>query len=263
MIVFASICPHPPLLIPTIGKENLKQVKKTETAMKKLEEDFYAAKPDTVVIISPHSPLIPNAFGINMAENYTAHLNDFGDFSFKLHFAANKDLAHRLKERAEDQQFPVVLVSQPELDHGITVPLFYLTRHRPNIPLVPLSFSMMDLPTHLKFGKIIRDEIQSDKSRVAVVASGDLSHRLTEGAPAGYSAMGARFDRELTKLIKKNNVEGILGLDQELVDEAGECGLRSITILLGILDEINYQPEILSYEGPFGVGYLVANFKLS
>lgn len=47
--------------------------------------------------------------------------------------------------------------------------------------------------------------------------------------------------------------------------EAGECGLRSFSFLLGILEEskINWKPEVLSYEGPFGVGYLVANFRLN
>jgi len=51
-------------------------------------------------------------------------------------------------------------------------------------------------------------------------------------------------------------------MDKNLVEEAGECGYRSIIILLGALDGLDWKPEILSYEAPFGVGYLVANFKI-
>jgi hypothetical protein len=36
----------------------------------------------------------------------------------------------------------------------------------------------------------------------------------------------------------------------------------SILILLGILDEVKHEPQLLSYEYPFGVGYLTMEFKL-
>ncbi len=42
--------------------------------------------------------------------------------------------------------------------------------------------------------------------------------------------------------------------------KAGECGMRSIAMLLGVINEVDLKPNILSYEGPFGVGYLVAEF---
>ena len=59
----------------------------------------------------------------------------------------------------------------------------------------------------------------------------------------------------------KKDIKGILNLDLDFVEAAGECGLRSILILLGALDGLNWKPEILSYEAPFGVGYLVTNIK--
>jgi len=54
----------------------------------------------------------------------------------------------------------------------------------------------------------------------------------------------------------------IANLDHELIEKAAQCGYRSILILLGVLNNVSYQTEILSYEAPFGVGYLVANLKL-
>ena len=105
--------------------------------------------------------------------------------------------------------------------------------------------------------------LSEKNKKIAVIASGDLSHCVTKDAPAGYSPRGKEFDEKLVELITNKNITGILKIDQGLIEEAGECGLRSIMILLGLLERINYTPEILSYEAPFGVGYLVANFKLN
>ena len=60
------------------------------------------------------------------------------------------------------------------------------------------------------------------------------------------------------KYLENYQVEKILTMDPDLVQAAGECGLRSIAVLLGCLDGEAVQTEILSYEGPFGVGYPVA-----
>ena len=99
--------------------------------------------------------------------------------------------------------------------------------------------------------------------KYALIASGDLSHCLKKEGPYGFHPDGPKFDKALIDALKEKNIEKILKLDETYPD-AGECGLRSFCFLLGILEEsgINYQPEILSCEGPFGVGYLVANFKL-
>jgi len=262
MLVFSAICPHPPLLIPEIGKENLKQVQKTQKAMKKLEEIFYARKVDSVVIISPHQDLIPDAFAINLAEKFEVDFKEFGDFSTRLSFKSNTSFAHRLKEALEDHRFPAVLINKNKLDHGCGLPLYYLTSHYENLPITPISFSLMDLKTHYDFGKIISNEIHHTNERIAVIASGDLSHRLTENAPAGFSPKGKEFDKKLIEHLQKKETDKILKMDPELIEEAGECGLRSIIIMLGILNRKKYNVDIFSYEGPFGVGYLVANFSL-
>jgi AmmeMemoRadiSam system protein B len=262
MLTFAAICPHPPLLIPNIGQENIKQVIKTKTALEKLEEEFYASKPESVIIISPHSPMMPDAFCVNIAEQFSGNFQEFGDLATKLQFKSNLAFSHRLKERLEDHRFPALLINQDSLDHGVLVPLFYLTAHLPNLPITPISFSLLDLKTHFDFGRIIAEEIHQTNQRIAVIASGDLSHRLTKAAPAGYSQQGKVFDQKLIEYLQKKEAEEIINLDPGLIEEAGECGLRSIMILLGVLNRKEYQSEILSYEGPFGVGYLVANFKL-
>ena len=153
-------------------------------------------------------------------------------------------------------------VNNTELDHGAAAPLFYLTQNLKDTPIVPLGYSMLSYQDHFNFGLELQKIINQTDKKIAVIASGDLSHRLTPDAPAGFSPKGNIFDEKLVKLINQKNTDEILNLDENLIEEAGECGLRSFIILLGVLDNTEYTPEILSYEGPFGVGYLVANFGL-
>ena len=128
--------------------------------------------------------------------------------------------------------------------------------------MVPLTFSWLPLKSHFEFGRAIRRASERLDKRVLVVASGDLSHRLTPGAPAGFDPLGKVFDKKLVDALKELDIKEILDMDPDLIERAGECGLRSIVILLGAIEGLPLKHEILSYEGPFGVGYLVAYFDV-
>ena len=258
-LVFSAITPHPPLLIPEIGQENLKLIDKTVKALKELEEDLYHATPDTIIIISPHSELLSEAFTINHSPKLKANFEKFGDLATRLEFENNLGLSYKIRERVETT-LPVILTTDEDLDHGASVPLFYLTQNLKKLKIIPIGYSMLDRTKHFEFGQEIRKIINNSNERIAVIASGDLSHRLTQDAPAGFSERASEFDDLFIKLLKEKKIEEIVNLDEELLEEAGECGYRSVLILLGVLNELNYQTKILSYEGPFGVGYLVANF---
>lgn len=262
MLVFSAITPHPPILIPTIGKENLEQIKNTVEAMKNLEEKLIAAKPDLIIIISPHGPLAADAFTINVSSQYQSSFGDFGDFATKLNWKTDLKFIAKIKYSLATAEIPLTVIKETKLDHGVTVPLFYLTQQLPKIKIIPLGYSLLDLPTHLMLGQRLKQEIDASKLRIAVIASGDLSHCLTQDAPAGYNEQGQKFDDKLIELLNQKDLNGIINLDPTLIEQAGECGLRSVMILLGILKDLDYQPEKLSYEGPFGVGYLVVNFKV-
>ncbi|MCX6745191.1 MAG: AmmeMemoRadiSam system protein B [Candidatus Parcubacteria bacterium] len=261
MLVFSAICPHPPILIPTIGKDNIKQIKNTVEAMKNLEQELYAAKPDVIIIISPHGEMIPDAFCLNLNSNYQANFEDFGDFTTKLEFKSSPMLALKIKERVENE-LPIVLSSSDKIDHGAAVPLFYLTKHLKDIEIIPLCYSFLDFNAHFQFGQLLKKEIAKSEKRVALIASGDMSHCLIKGAPAGYSPKGAEFDKEFQTLLKRKDIPGILKMKPKLIEDAAECGFRSFAILFGVIEEYKFEVDVMSYEGPFGVGYMVANFKL-
>lgn len=262
-LIFSAITPHPPLLIPNIGRENFKRVKKTQVALENLTNDLYASKPDSLIIISPHAPISEKTFLINFAKRYSGFFKKFGDLETKLEFKPDPELVCNIKMRTQEENIPLNLICEPNLDHGSSVPLFWLLKPIPNIPITPISFSLLDLKSHFNFGISLQKEILKSTKRIAVIASGDLSHCVTRAAPAGYKKEGKIFDRTLISLLKKKNVREIINLDSDLIKKASECGLRSIVILLGILNDINYKPSVLAYESPFGIGYLTLNFVIN
>jgi len=261
-LVFSAITPHPPLLIPSIGKENIDKVQKTKEAMEQLEEDLYLSKPDTILIISPHGSHFKDAFTININPEYETDLSEFGDLATKLKFKGEMNLSSYIRETSKDQDFSLAMISEDKLDHGSSVPLYYLSQHLPKISILPIGFSGLNWKTHLDFGYMIKNEISKVNKRVAVIASGDLSHALMTEAPAGFHADGEKFDAKLRELLESGNTSGMLQIDEQFVKNAAECGFRSFLILMGILRNVNYKYKEYSYEGPFGVGYLVANFVI-
>ncbi len=260
MLSFAAICPHPPLLIPSIGKEDILKVQETKTAMDLLSEDIEKKNIDTILIISPHGSIFADAMSVNLADKLSGNFYEFGDET-KIEFDNDLELANEIKNLAEFNRFPLQTVAS-ELDHGAMVPLYFLGKNNPQLKICHISFSYLTYEDHFVFGKIIYGAVQNINKRIAVIASGDLSHRLLPDAPAGYSPQGKEFDKFIISNLQNDNVGKILNIDSNLVENAGECGLRSIIILLGVISCVSYSFKKLSYEGPFGVGYLVGKFNL-
>ena len=204
-------------------------------------------------VISPHPPiLLPS-------------VDSEGDrLQIKKTIESLENLGKRLKEAQSDS----IIISAPHPDWGFEVPLYFLAKGfqgRIEKVLIGLESPRFYFEKGTKFpisNFQFSNKSKIPNSKIALIASGDLSHCLKEDGPYGFNADGPKFDKALIEALKKKDIETILKLD-ELYPDAGECGLRSFCFILGILEasEINWQPEILSYEGPFGVGYLVANFK--
>ncbi len=260
-IVFSAIVPHSPFLIPSIGRENLELLKSTELAFKKLEENLRLSDVETIVIISPHGVVQSNSFSMNLSPEFTVNFEEFGNLTTKMLLSGDIGLAHKIRERMETRA-PLQMISDSNLDYGSGVPLYLLLKDTPNIKIIPLYYSGLDLDAHFKFGQLLQREFMVNKERIGVIASGDLSHKLTKNAPAGYSAKAKKFDKMLIENLIKQKTENILKMKSDFIAEISECGLKSILILLGVLDGMKYRSEMLSYEAPFGVGYLTMNFKL-
>ena len=263
-IVFAAIAPHPPLLAPSIGKENVKKLSATADAFKILSRDLHVAKPDTIVVISPHGPVMEERFTVGVHETYEGALQEFGDFSTRLTFRPDHGLVEHLRRAARREGHLLHLQTEIGLDYGVTVPLLFLLSEFTSLPrVVPIYYSLRDAKTQFSFGQVLGDTCSSVQHRIAIIASADLSHRLRTDSPAGYSPRAQEFDDAVLEAVRHKNAVSLINMESGLVKEVEACGYRSILILLGSLHGMNYEPKILSYEAPFGVGYLVAHMMLA
>jgi len=264
MIRFAAITPHPTAIIPSIGKSNLNLARKTVNAMKQIGEKFRAVKADAVVLISPHGPAQYDKFVLNYSPVLRGDLGSFGD-QRKFVFENDRELADEVVKLSRSSNFPVGLVRELGLDRGALVPLHYLMNEKDaayNPKLVHLSHSALPFNYHFHFGRILGKVLQESPKIISLIASSNLSHRIASGSPAGYSPQGRIFDKKLVDLLRRKDVKGILGIDPELVEEAGECGFRPILILLGAISAMRWDIRSVSYEAPMGVGYLAANINI-
>lgn len=259
-LVFAAIVPHPPILLPTIGKENFEKVKKTAQSLSKLEEELYLSKPQLIIVISPHGSYFDDAFSVNAETEFTSNFEEFGDMTTKKSWKGSPDFAAQLSHNANIAKIDVRLVSDKKIDHAVAVPLTFLTEHIPDTKILPVGYSGLSVKEHINFGELLKEKIMESDKRVAVITSGDLSHCLNNDAPAGFNQNGEKFDKMIIELLENHNTVGISNMDSSLVKDASECGYRSILVLLGILKNINYTFKNYSYEAPFGVGYLTGNF---
>ena len=197
---------------------------------------------------SPHPPIILPRIASSKDRN-----------KVKKTIKALESLAQKLKKTNPSK----IIISSPHPQWGFNVPLFFLAKDFQG-KIKNILINSKSPQCYFQKGKsFYKSKIKNLKSRVALIASGDLSHYLKKDGPYGFNPQGPEFDKNLIDALKKKDIEKILKLDN-IYPEAGECGLRSFCFLLGILEAsgIAYQPETLSYKGPFGVGYLVANFKI-
>ena len=257
-IVFSGIAPHPPIMVPEVGHESIAAVRASIEAMAELTRRLIESGAETLVLISPHAPLDPKAF---VAYQGPGLYGDFANFrapEATVEAELDAELLNAIAKEADAKSYEVVSLRAHDLDHGTAVPLYFLQRNGWNGRVVALGYSFLTNDDHLQFGACIRRAAENVGRPVAFVASGDLSHRLKPEAPAGYNRSAHLFDEEVVAALRANDPDRIINLDQALRALAGECGYRSMLVAFGVTKELLLTCEVLSYEAPFGVGYLVA-----
>lgn len=267
-IVRGIISPHPPVIVSEVGGDEAEKVKKTVQALEEAALRVKDGVPEVLVFVTPHGTVFQDALAVTTVPKLSGSLGQFGASQVQFDINNDRELAEEIIKTAVRSGISAVSLDEnlarqygvsTRLDHGVTVPLYFLRQAGVDCPLLQVSMGLLPFEDLYKFGTCIREAINKLGRRAVFVASGDLSHRLTPDAPAGYHPRGKEFDSLLVELLGKADVKEILGLDRSLIEDAGECGLRSFIIMLGIFDGYRPQVEVLSYEGPFGVGYLVAD----
>jgi AmmeMemoRadiSam system protein A/AmmeMemoRadiSam system protein B len=257
-LVFAGIAPHPPIMVPEVGREAIVEVRSSIDAMADLTERVIRSGAETVILISPHAPLQPDAFVAYDGPQLHADFANFRAPTATVHAELDDELLNEITRTAVEENLSTIRIRGFDLDHGTAVPLYFLQRYGFNGSVVALGYSFLPDEAHVRFGKCIRAAIERVGRPVAFIASGDLSHRLKLEAPAGYNPQAHRFDEEVVDAIRSCATKRIVDLDPELRRMAGECGYRSMLVAIGVAHESEPSCEVISYEAPFGVGYLVA-----
>ena len=260
----AYIVPHPPLIIPEVGRGREKIIQKTIDAYHEIAKNIAEIKPQTIILISPHSILYSDYIHISPGKEATGNLKNFGASAV---FKAKYDeiLVKEICGFCEKKDFPAGILGEKNssLDHGALVPLYFINKYYSDYKLIRCSVSGLSRQEHYNFGMILNEAVESLNINAVVIASGDLSHKLTPDGPYGFSPEGPKFDKEITDIIKSGNFIDFLFINEDLCEKGAECGLNSFIVMAGILNKKSLEKNFYSYEGPLGVGYAVCEYKIA
>ncbi|HKG61212.1 MAG TPA: AmmeMemoRadiSam system protein A [Pyrinomonadaceae bacterium] len=257
-LVFSGITPHPPIMVPEVGRESIAGVVDSIEAMSELTKRLIESGAESVILISPHAPLEVDSFVAYEGPQVSGDFSNFNAPGTNFTTLIDEELLAAIKEAAASEHYEVSTLPEHDLDHGTAVPLYFLLRNGWRGKVVTLGYSFLSSYDHLRFGSCIRKAVDQVGRRVAFIASGDLSHRLKPQAPAGYNPNAHVFDEQVVEALRSNDPAKIIDIDFNLRRLAGECGYRSMLVAIGASSELPLSCEVLSYEAPFGVGYLVA-----
>ena len=263
-ILAGFMLPHPPLIIPDIGRGEEQAIQNTIDAYHKAAQELAALRPEIIVLLSPHQTMYADYFHISPGRSA---MGDFGQFRAKqvhMEVAYDTEFVKNLGGLAGAHGLHAGTLGEREkkLDHGTMVPLYFVNQYYTEYQLVRIGLSGFPLSAHYRLGQCIREVADMLGRSVVIIASGDLSHRLKEDGPYGYRKEGPEYDARIMDVMGRGAFGELFAFEEDFCEKAGECGHRSFTIMAGAFDRTAVDVEHLSYEGPFGVGYGICTFHV-
>jgi len=257
-IIMAGLMPHAPVLIPEVAGERLKEVETSVDSMRRLSRMVLQLDPTRLVLISPHAPRRPGMFGVWTDPSLKGSLRRFGFPRIMMELPNDLLWTTAARDLAVEHGIHLWVIDDEPLDHGALVPLRFLEEAGWAGPTVVVSLNEPGEGGMLDLGDCIRHASGHVGGTTVVIASGDMSHRLKAGAPAGFHRDAARFDEAFVEIVRTGDYRGLESLDLELIQSVGEDVMDSTVAAVASVGFRNQGHEVLSYEGPFGVGYCVA-----
>ena len=259
-IKFACISPHPPIIVREVGQGREAEAQRTIDALEQLAGEIPVHRPETVLVMATHGPLNPGAFVLLTAPVAQGNFARWGAPHVSFRFDVDTELIAAIRDEANRAELPLDAASRwnDGLDWSVTVPMYYLRCATGDAPLTPMNISFLSATKHFRFGQAVRGAIDRVGRRAVIVASADLSHRLSKDGPYGFDPAGPELDRRVREAVASWDVDALLTMDEGFRERAGDDAVSSISFLMGALDGLPVRPRVLSYEGPFGVGYMVA-----
>lgn len=258
----AAAVPHPPIIVPAVGKGEEHKIEDITRAYEKAAEEILASQPETIVIVTPHGPSYADYIQLSSGPSARGDLQAFGDFTD--HFLAQYDeeLVKAAEKLATEQGIPMGTLGRQrqDLDHGTMIPLYFLRNRNPEIRIVRVSVGGPGDLIHYQARKILAQAASQLGRKIAVVASGDLSHCQKEGTHYGYRACGPAYDEKMMNIMGSASFDELLQMPVSEPDEAMACAQKPFAVLAGTLDGQSMQAETLGHSAVFGVGYGVVTY---
>lgn len=258
----ACAVPHPPLILPEIGRGEENKISDTIEAYKSVADWIVKNNPDLVVITSPHATMYGDYMQISSGSTAKGSFANFGHPELAFHVEYDEEFVQQVSKTAGEIKLPAGTLGRQgsELDHGTMIPLYFLQMAGYEGKIVRIGLSGLSNIHHYTLGVLLRETADIMDRRMMIVASGDLSHKLKADGPYGFAKEGPVFDQRMADCFDKGDFLELLTTPAKLAEGAAECGLRSFWIMAGAFDCLDVESELLSCEGPFGVGYGVARF---
>lgn len=263
MILRAYALPHPPLAVPAVGKGQENEIRATLSSFDTIAEEIAGFAPETIIFITPHGTTYADYFHVSPGKRAKGDLLNFRAREVGFDVEYDAALRDEITRTAENNGLAAGQLGEKnaKLDHGVTVPLYFIDRRYSNYKLVRISQSGMDSAAHYKLGQSIAEAVQKTGRKAVLIASGDLSHKLAADGPYGLAPEGALFDKAVTQALADGDFPALFNIPENLRDGAADCGYNSYMVLAGCFDRCKVNARLLSYEAPFGVGYASAKFE--
>ena len=266
-ILGAVMVPHPPIILPEIGRGEEKKIRATMDAYQKAMAFAASLKPETVIITSPHSVMYSDYFHISPGLDAEGDFRRFRARNVRIRAEYDYELVHTLCGICDRDDFPAGTMGErdPGLDHGTMIPLYFLNQHMDpdSYRVVRIGLSGLPLTDHYLLGQKICEAVDKTDRRVILIASGDLSHKLKKDGPYGLDENGPVYDERIMDVMGRAQFDELLDFDETFCERAAECGHRSFVIMAGALDGKAVRAHRLSHEGTFGVGYGVCTYQVT
>ncbi len=262
-IIAAYMVPHPPLIVPEVGRGGERQVETTIAAYTSVAKEIAALKPETILVSSPHATMYADYFHISPEQEAQGDFAQFQAPQVRFREQYDTELVRTIERMAIAEGFPAGTQGQrsKELDHGTMVPLYFVRQFFSDFALVRIGLSGLPLEDHYRLGQIIQRAVGETGRSAVFIASGDLSHKLQRYGPYGYAPEGPQYDARIMDVCSRAAFGELFDFDESFCERAAECGHRSFVMMAGALDGLRVEAKQLSHEDVTGVGYGICTFR--
>src|SRR6516225_3739968 len=238
---------HTPYMFTRPPDENPEQLDQAGRSMNELGKVLDETKPDVIIFLGADHV---ETFSVSCVPTFcivagdTAHAKFAGrEHKLPIHREMAEDILDKL---VREYNFDISYSEDAELGHAFSIPFEYVIGKR-NIPVIPFFTNVYvpPLPTAKRceaLGQALAQIVKGRKERVAIIASGGMSHFP---GTTKYLHPEFDFDRWLVSQMEAGNTDALLNMSPEQLDEVGNTELLSWAVMFGAIGA--RQGELIDY----------------